>query len=116
MVEQNTFFETILNNMEDVVISCDADGKINYINDVASHLEHLIGASIEQWNQHYTFYAKDEKTILELTELPLYLALKGQVLKQHEIWIEVKENGMKENIVINGRPIINSDGKSLVLL
>lgn len=113
MKDQNAFLEAVLDNMEEFVITCDVDGKINYLNYAAKPFKNLEGASPEQWEQYYTFYAKDGKTVIDYMELPLYLAARGQEVNQYEIWIETKGSGNKQNIVVNGRPLINIDGQSL---
>lgn len=109
--KQKVFLEAILENMEEQVISCDRDGKINYLNRSAKGFEFLKGLPASTWNDFFTFYDKSGKNKISYQNTPLYRSCQGEEVFQYELWSEIKESGEKANNIINGKPLINKNGE-----
>jgi PAS domain S-box-containing protein len=108
------FFSALVEYAGDGIIACDANGTLTVFNRAAREL-HGIAAdtpSPKKWSEHYGLHHRDGSHRLPLEDLPLYRALKGDVVRDEEILIESK-NGTRHRVVVSGRAIYDPAGEKL---
>lgn len=111
---EKEFLNAILDNLEDGIIACDSNGKITLINNAlkkninTSKLNNLYS----DLPSYFDLYPLGSDLAIKKNELPLYRALKGEVIHAMEFILKLK-NGTIHNVVIDGQPIINENGDKL---
>jgi PAS domain S-box-containing protein len=113
--QQSTqFLEALLANASDGIVACDAQGNLVLFNRTAQLLHGLPPEPIppEDWANYYNLYDADGLRILNLPEIPLFIALQGETVIDREITIKSKE-GKARSLLCNGGAIYNSAGKKL---
>ena len=65
-----------------------------------------------EWAEHYDLYLADGKTPMKTPDIPLFRALQGESVRDVEMTI-VPKNGKPRNILANGDPIIDRQGKKI---
>jgi PAS domain S-box-containing protein len=108
------FFSALVEHFSDGIIACDLTGTLTVFNRAAREF-HGIPAdspSPKKWSEHYGLYHRDGSHRLPLDDLPLYRALKGDVVRDEEIVIESK-NGTRRRVIASGRAIYDATGEKL---
>jgi len=108
------FFSALVEYFSDGIIACDVAGTLTVFNRAAREF-HGIPAdspSPKKWSEHYGLYHRDGSHRLPLEDLPLYRALKGDVVRDEEILIEAK-NGARHRVIASGRAIYGAAGEKL---
>ena len=108
------FFSALVEYSSDGIIACDVTGTLTVFNRAAREF-HGIPADApppKKWSEHYGLYHRDGRSRLPLEDLPLYRALKGDVIRGEEILIEAR-NGSRTRVIANGRAIFDATGEKL---
>ena len=110
---EKNFLKAMLDNIEDGIIACDAEGRVTVLN---RSLQECIPLSkrhihIDYLEHYFTLATLDNKPLAK-ENWPLNLALKGQPIHNLEL-IMVFKNQITRDVVVNGQTIINSEGKNL---
>ena len=110
---EKEFLNAMLDNLEDGIIACDAQGKITVLNHT---LQKNIELHADRKNAndllHYcSLYTMDNKAI-DQADLPLTRALNGERIHGLNLIMRFK-NDVTREVVIDGQKIINSEGKVL---
>ncbi|MDR3491646.1 MAG: MHYT domain-containing protein [Gammaproteobacteria bacterium] len=111
---EKEFLNAMLDNLEDVIIACDAQGAITVFNDALrkncniSKEDH----TSEDLSDYFLLYTLDSEVPLQKHESPLFRALRGEQIHSLELIMKFK-NGVARNVVIDGQPIININGNKL---
>ncbi len=110
---EKNFLKAMLDNLEDGIIACDANGRITVLNQTLQRymLCHDSQLILDDLSQYFTLFSLDNEP-LGNDEMPLKLVLNGSVIHGLELIMQFKNNGTR-NVVIDGQNIINSDGKNL---
>lgn len=110
---EKEFLNAMLDNLEDGIIACDAHGKITVLNHAIQKYFSAEEANIhvDKLQQHYQLY-KTDNTPLKHEDYPLKKALNGELIQRVPFIIKFKEDRVID-VIIDGQPIINKDGKSL---
>lgn len=115
LLEQDqAFLEAVLENMEDGVVACDADGNLAFLNR-ATRLFHGLPASppsLDHWSDYYGLYEADGKTSVPDQDLPLLCALRGEPVRDREISIAPK-GGEARFILASGKRMTGGSGQTL---
>jgi diguanylate cyclase (GGDEF)-like protein/PAS domain S-box-containing protein len=109
---ERAFLESVLDNMTDAVVVCDANGTLTYFNRATREI-HGIGESSlppEQWAAYYGLFRPDGKTLLKTEEVPLFRALKGERVVNQEIHIRT-EGKPARIMLVNGSRIMSAAGE-----
>ena len=108
---ERSFLATVVDNIEEAIVICNAQGRIVRFNEAARRLHGLSEQflSPEQWSDHYDLYQTDEITRLPVEEIPLYRALQGERFHNAEIVIAPK-NARSRFFACNGQPLIDKAG------
>ncbi|MFO7730284.1 MAG: PAS domain S-box protein [Spirochaetia bacterium] len=109
---ERIFLSTVLDNVEEAIVICDAQGRIIRFNEAAKRLHGVVAplTPAEQWSEQYKLYRTDGTTPLPTHEIPLYRALKGEDVYDAEI-VVVPKGGTPHNLMCNGHQLHDAGGK-----
>jgi diguanylate cyclase (GGDEF)-like protein/PAS domain S-box-containing protein len=112
--QERAFLAAVLENAEEGIVACDADGTLTLFNRATREFHGLPEAPIppEQWAEHYSLYWPDTQTLMPMEEIPLFRALHGEVVHNAEMVIAPK-SGMSRTVLVSGRPIVDTGGATL---
>ena len=110
--KEKDFLDAVLNNIEDGIVACNADGVLTLFNRATKKFHGLPVESLpaEQWAQYYDLFLADGKTPMETSDIPLFKALKGEKIQDIEMVIAPKEGGKPRVIRASGQPLYNLQG------
>ncbi|MEJ7849199.1 MAG: PAS domain S-box protein [Pyrinomonadaceae bacterium] len=114
LAHTNQFLNALLENLQEGIVACDADGVLTLFNRATRELHGLPEAKIpaEQWADHYDLFHPDGVTRMSKDEIPLFRALAGEPVKAAEMVIAPK-NGEPRHLLASGQQFRNDDGKVL---
>lgn len=112
MDSEKDFLNTMLNNLNDGIIACNAAGRITVINKVLARElnKSLVGKSVANALNFFSLYTAGYK--LAATDFPLKKVLEGGKIHNLPFTMEFKNNIRKE-VLIDGQEIMNGSGKKL---
>ena len=109
---QRIFHSAILENIQDGIVACDADGRICLFNRASRH---LYGQTLSDPKPvHFSeleHYAPDDISPIPPAETPLAKALAGMTLKNEEVVVFRKHT--QHTLRVNGQAMHDSEGKKL---
>ena len=108
---ERAYLSAVLDNIEEAIVICDAEGQISRFNEKARRLHGLPEEPIppDQWAEHYDLYKEDGITPLPMEEIPLFRALQGERVLNAEIVVAPKYSG-PYNLVCSGHALTDSTG------
>ncbi|MBM0743715.1 GAF domain-containing protein [Phormidium sp. CLA17] len=111
---ESEFLNAVLENIEDGVVACDAEGILMLFNRATQEFHAVSKAplSAEQWASHYDLYLPNGTTLMSKEEVPLFRALQDTLVCNVEMVIAPK-NRPKRSLLASGRAIFNSQGHKL---
>jgi PAS domain S-box-containing protein len=113
--EERAFLEAVLENTEDAVVACDADGNLVLFNHTA-RLFHGLSEddSLEfvRWAGHYNLYLGDGETPMPTEDIPLIRAYRGEVVRDQEMAIVTKGEAARF-LSANARSMTDGRGRLL---
>lgn len=109
--ERQAFFEAVLNNIDEAVIACDADGKIKYSN---PRLRDYVYKHGDSKKRKYTLdefvsYQGDGVTRLSREDLPLRRALEGKSVRKLPL-VYMADEHTKKYVEATAQQIIDENG------
>ena len=109
---ERAYLSAVIDNIEEAIVICDAEGRIARFNEMARRLHGLPEQPIppDQWAQHYDLYQEDRVTPLPTEEIPLFRALQGESVLNAEIVVAPKHS-RPYSLVCNGRALTDETGK-----
>nr|MDA3970677.1 PAS domain-containing protein [Desulfobulbaceae bacterium] len=114
--KERQFLEAVFDNIEEGIVSCDAQGIISRFNRATREFHGLPAEPIpaEQWPDHYNLYLADGKTPMVRDDVPLFRALQGEMVRNVEMMIiPADQTTRARSLVANGQPLVSSDGTLL---
>jgi signal transduction histidine kinase len=114
LTHEQEFTHTLLDNMADGVVACDAHGVLTLFNKTAREWHGVDIADIpsEEWTQHYDLYEFDGVTPLNAQEIPLKRAFDGQQVRSAGMAI-VPKGKSPRFILANGDPLFDPQRRLL---
>lgn len=111
---EQTFLSAMLDNLEDGIMACDADGVITLFNRATREFHGLPPEAIPaaQWSQHFDLFMPDGRTPIPMEQIPLYRALHGEQVHNVEIVIAPR-NGPPRWLLASGQAIVDARGTKL---
>jgi len=108
------FLEAVLENVQDGIVACNADGKLSFFNRATREFHGVDREELspEQWASKYDLYDADGTTPLETENVPLFRALNGEVVKGRHMVIAPR-GGEPRHILASGRALYDSSGMKL---
>jgi PAS domain-containing protein len=102
-----------LDSMESVVM-CDANGVLRYFNDATRKLHGLPQLDIpaEQWPEYYQLYDAGNRQLLAPADVPLFRALRGEVVDRVPIVIR-RRSGGSTRVEVSGCALRDNHGRAI---
>lgn len=112
--KQALFTETVLDNVRDGVVACDAQGALSYFNRATRELHGIEQEELPaaEWAQHYRLLLKDGMTPMPTQEVPLFRAFNGENVHDQILIIE-HANGSKHAMLCSGQRLVDKDGSRI---
>lgn len=113
-VQHHTFLSLVLENIEDGIVACDANGRLSFFNRATRAFHGMSESRIppEQWSEHYNLFQPDGVTLLPLADIPLYRALSGENVREAEMII-APNDGPRRIVLASGGPLLDSNGRKI---
>ncbi|MCP3870293.1 MAG: hypothetical protein GY703_19815 [Gammaproteobacteria bacterium] len=111
--KQQIFQSAVLDCTANGIVACDQDGILSYFNQ-AAHKFHGLPVDLippEDWTKHYNLYETDGKTPMQLSDIPLVRALKGEEVSNEECVIAPRGR-MARTVSVTGRILVDPKGES----
>jgi PAS domain S-box-containing protein len=108
------FIDTLLDQLEEAVVACNADGVLVLFNRAAENLHGMPAHPLpaERWGEYYDLYRADGVTPLPVEEVPLYRALRDEGVSNVEIVIAPRGQ-RRHRVLCNGRAIVGRSGEKI---
>ncbi len=112
--KEQEFLKAVLENAQDLIVACDAQGVLVFINRVARELHGngTLSLPAEKWAEEFDLFHADGKSLLAKDEIPLYRALHGETVRDVEIVIRPK-GGVAHNVLSTGQAITDALGQKI---
>jgi PAS domain S-box-containing protein len=108
------FLRAMLESLSDGIVACDAEGRLTLFNRATREFHGLPHQPIpaERWSEHYDLYGPDGRTPMDMAQIPLMRALKGETIRDQEMVIAPR--GMPATRVLcSGEPLFDEAGRKL---
>ena len=114
LAKEQEFLKAVLENAQDGIVACDANGTVTFFNRVARKFHGKEERSLpsEDWLPDSELYHADGKTTLAKAEIPLHRALHGEVVQDVEIVI-CSKGGIAHSLLATARSITDAGGQKL---
>jgi PAS domain S-box-containing protein len=108
------FLSAVLENVEDGIVACDAEGVLTLFNRAAREFHGLPEKPIhaDHWAEYYDLYLPDGKTRMSKADIPLFRALQGEHVHNVEMVIAPK-HGTTRTLLTSGRALYGANGEKL---
>ncbi|MFI5286959.1 MAG: EAL domain-containing protein [Candidatus Dormibacteria bacterium] len=108
------FDKAVLDNMTDMVVACDADGRITIVNRamaLALDIQTPLGAAAT-WTDLGALYYPDG-TALAPEDHPMSRALRGEDVRDLEIALGPTPSALRRRLIANGRSFLDAQGRMM---
>jgi len=114
LARTSEFLHALLENVQDGIVACNAEGILTRFNRVTRELHGLPEEPIPagQWAEHYRLYRPDGRTPMTKDDVPLYRALQGERIRDIEMVI-VPEGLPPRTVMTSGQAFFDSGGEKL---
>jgi PAS domain S-box-containing protein len=114
LVNEKTFLATVLEHVEDAIVACDCNGALTFFNRASKEFHGVEDIDVlpDRWAEHFSLYHTDGKTRLQMEEVPLMRALRGEHLREVEI-VVAPLKGKRRIALVSGGPLLAADGRQL---
>ena len=112
--ESRQFLSAVLDNIQDGIVACDAEGRLTLFNKATRRLHGLPERPLppDQWAEHYDLFRADGETRMSKEEIPLFRAFEGENIKNAKMIIRTKD-GTARHIQAFGQPMFSDNGEKL---
>ena len=111
---EREFLAALLENMEDGIVACDAEGVLTLFNRATREFHGLPDEPLpaERWAEHYDLFLADDETRMAREDIPLFRALQGERVRNAEMVIAPK-HGPRRRLTASGRALFSASGEKL---
>jgi diguanylate cyclase (GGDEF)-like protein/PAS domain S-box-containing protein len=111
LARERDLVATLLDNLADGVIACDAQSNLTTFNERAREMHGLPAAPVppERWSEHYDIYRPGTAEHPAKEEVPLFRALQGEHVREAEFDVAPK-GGPRMTTSVSGQAIHGPDG------
>ncbi len=111
---EREFLTAVLENLKDGIVACDARGVLTVFNRATREFHSLPADPIpaEQWARHYDLFRADGVTPMQMEEVPLFRALRGEQVNDAEFVIAPRHSPPR-TLLASGRAIASPGGEPL---
>ncbi len=112
--KEQEFLHAVLENITDGIVACDAEGVLTLFNRASRDFHGLPVEQLpsEEWAERYDLFLPDGQTLMQPEQVPLYRALRGEIVHDAEIVI-APTHSLPRRLVANGRAIFDTEGRKL---
>lgn len=112
--QRSEFVAALLDSLADGIAACDADGNLVLFNRSTERLHGLLAEPVppERCAEHYGLYDADGETLLETEQIPLFRALRGEVV-ENVPQVIAPADGAVRRVSCTGRQLVDDDGQVL---
>lgn len=112
--EKQAMLDVILNSIDVGIVAADARGKLTLFNQATRRLHGIDNLNVpqEKWAQHYKLQALGGSRLLDINEIPLSRALKGELVHNQQFVIE-SADGVQRIVNASGQSFCDSQGNAL---
>jgi diguanylate cyclase len=112
--QERLFLQTVLDNVTDGIVACNAEGELSLFNRASRDLHGLPGMRLkaDEWSRHYDLYEADGATPLTAERIPLYRAYTGETVQDVEIVVAPKGE-VPRQLRTSGQSFRDAEGKLL---
>lgn len=112
--KEREFLRALLESLSEGIVACDEDGRLTLFNRATREFHGLPQEAIpvERWVEHYDLFRADGRTPLDLSEIPLMRALRGETIRGQEVVIAPKDRP-PTRVLCSGEPIFDETGRKL---
>lgn len=114
LARTNEFLQALLENVQDGIVACDAQGVLTLFNHVTRQLHGLPEAPIPagEWAERYRLYHSDGSTPMTKEDVPLFRALQGERVHDVEMVI-IPDHLQPRTVLTSGQAFFDADGEKL---
>ncbi len=112
LARANAFMHTLLENLQEGIVACDAEGVLTLFNKATRDFHGLPQEPVpaERWADHYNLYLADGHTPMRTEDVPLFRALRGEQVRGAEMVI-APANGSPRSLLAYAKALHDADGK-----
>jgi two-component system sensor histidine kinase/response regulator len=114
LVRERELLDAVLDSIDVGVVVCSRAGELTLFNRAARDILGLPAAAVapEQWAEHYRLFEADGMTLMAADELPLYRALRGELVENAEITVK-PQDAAPRHLLASGRALHAADGAGI---
>ncbi|MFA6004206.1 MAG: PAS domain S-box protein [Elusimicrobiota bacterium] len=109
LLQERIFKNTLMDNIADGVVACDAQGQLVLFNRAARewHGMNALALPPEEWSRHYSLYEPDGITPMSTADIPLFRAFCGETV--HDAGMTIVAQGQApRHILASGGPFFDA--------
>jgi len=112
LARANAFMHTLLENLQEGIVACDAEGVLTLFNKATRDFHGLPQEPVaaEHWADHYNLYLADGVTPMRTEDVPLFRALRGEHVSGAEMVI-APANGPSRSLLAYAKALHDADGR-----
>ena len=112
--KERSFLLAMLENLSDGIVACDADGQLTLFNRATRELHGLPLEPVppDRLAEHYGLFQADGITPLDMEQVPLMRALRGEAVRDVEL-VVVPAGQPPRVVMCSGQPIVSASGRLL---
>lgn len=112
--KEREFLNALLNHLEDGIVACDENGNLTLFNRKTQEFHGLPHASLppDQWAEHFDLFCGDGQTRMQVDDIPLFRAFRGEIVKNAEMVIAPKQ-GKTRSLLASGQAFFDDQGEKL---
>ena len=111
---ERDWLDTVLENLSEGIIACDADGVLSVLNRATRQFHGLPKGAIPagEWAETYDLFFEDGVTPMPKDEFPLFRALRGETVREAEMVIAPKDRPPRR-FYVSASALFDADGNTL---
>lgn len=110
--QKQALLDAVLESVDVGVVACDAEGKLTLCNRDARDFNGLDAVAMDDWVTHYELFREDGATPMQVDELPLVRALRGERV-QDQAMVVGGGGPAPRRVLVSGRPLKSPGGDTL---
>lgn len=109
---ERAFLQTVLDNVTDGIVACDAEGRLTLFNQAARELHGLSEQTVaaEAWAEYYSLFEADGVSPLATDNIPLRRAYAGETVKNVELVVRPAGQSVRQ-LSASGQAFSDVQGK-----
>jgi PAS domain S-box-containing protein len=107
LAKKQEFLNAVLDNIRDGIVACNAEGVLTLFNPATRQFHGLPEEPIpaEEWPEHFDLYLPHGTTQMRKEDVPLYRALRGEIVHNVEMVIAPK-HGKRLRLLADGQQLL----------